>query len=174
MENIPHIKIGITGHQRLSEPLAWAWVESAIRQELENRKPSTTQLIGVSSLAIGADQLFARCVLETGGSLIAVIPFPDYIRTFETQENKECYESLKKCASEVIILPHDSDDQSAYLAAGKLVVETSDLLFAIWDGQPAKGKGGTGDAVEFALKNNKSVVHINPDSKTVLELSASS
>ena len=44
-------------------------------------------LIGVTSLAIGADQLFADAVLQLGGELEAVIPFAEYDRTFDNSSD---------------------------------------------------------------------------------------
>jgi len=140
------MKIGITGHQRISDPSTWPWVRNAIVEQLENAE----SLTGISSLAIGADQLFAQCVLEASGTLIAIIPFPDYERTFK-----------------------QSDEQQSYLDAGKLVIELCEVLLAVWDGKPAKGKGGTGDAVNFAISTGRLVVHINPDNCTIKELGRS-
>jgi hypothetical protein len=62
--------VGITGHQRLDDGEAWTWVANTIREELAKLAPP---IVGLTSLAIGADQLFARCVLETGGSIHAII-----------------------------------------------------------------------------------------------------
>jgi hypothetical protein len=32
----------------------------------------------------------------------------------------------------------------------------------VWNGKPAKGHGGTADIVDYALKCNKRIFHINP------------
>jgi len=163
------MKIGITGHQRISDPSTWPWVRNAIVEQLENAE----SLTGISSLAIGADQLFAQCVLEASGTLIAIIPFPDYERTFKQSDEKQKYINLKNQAAKVQILPDISDDQQSYLDAGKLVIELCEVLLAVWDGKPAKGKGGTGDAVNFAISTGRLVVHINPDNCTIKELGRS-
>src|ERR1051326_2213357 len=73
------VNIGITGHQRLDAPSKWEWVKREIERLLTQ---NTLPLVGVTSLAIGADQLFAKCVLELGGELMAIIPFVNYERTF--------------------------------------------------------------------------------------------
>ena len=42
-----------------------------------------------------------------------------------------------------------------------------DLIFAVWTGKPAKGKGGTADIVAYAIDKKIPVVHINPLERTV-------
>jgi len=36
-------------------------------------------------------------------------------------------------------------DEDAYMAAGRRVVDLSDVMIAVWNAKPAKGKGGTAD-----------------------------
>jgi hypothetical protein len=73
------MRIGITGHQQLADPEAWPWVAGVLRAELGKLAPP---LVGVTSLAVGADQLFAKLVLERGGEIHAVLPFSDIERSF--------------------------------------------------------------------------------------------
>lgn len=163
------MRVGITGHQRLADDAAWHWVWGALVQEIQ---PSH-ETVGISSLAIGADQLFAECVLKFGGSLIAVIPFPDYSRTFRSENERLRYEQLLGAAEQVITLPGERDEESSYLTAGELVVQESEMMVAVWDGLPAKGKGGTGDIVSFAVSLNRRVLHIEPIHKQIKEISKS-
>ena len=58
-------------------------------------------------------------------------------------------------------------DEDCYLAAGHRVVELSDLMLAVWDGSPAKGKGGTADVVAYAVRRGVPLFHINPASHVV-------
>lgn len=160
------MKIGITGHQRLPDQSLWPWVEERIQEQLLLAKP----LVGISSLAVGADQMFARLVLKRHEDLIAVIPSSTYAQSFQNDEERTRYEVLKKQAKEVRVLPDVEDVEESYLRAGHCVVDLCNVLLAVWDGQPAKGKGGTGDAVTYALNTNKRVVHINPIQRTVNEL----
>lgn len=160
------MKIGITGHQRLPDPADWIWVEKHIKAQLQAAEP----LVGISSLAIGADQLFARLVLENNGRLTAIIPSSTYAESFEGPEEKANYEALKKQAGEIRVLPDVEDAEESYLLAGHCVVDLCDTLLAVWNGQPAKGKGGTADAVDYALKMHKKVVHLNPTLKSVTQL----
>ena len=160
------MRIGITGHRRLQNPLDWEWVRLELNDLLAN---STTPLVGVTSLAIGADQLFATSVLQKEGTIEAVIPYPEYETSFE-EEDKAAYRDLIARASKVRILPNKASVEEAYLEAGKAVVDSSDLMVVVWDGKPAKGLGGTGDAVEYARQKGKKIIHLNPDLHAVIEL----
>lgn len=156
------MRVGITGHQRLDDPEAWRWVARAMRDELARMAPP---LVAVTSLAIGADQLLARLVLERGGTIHAVLPFANIERSF-SPEQVPAYRELAKQAT-VEVLETLGTDEDAYLAAGRRVVDQSDIVLAVWNGGPAKGKGGTADVVAYAIRRGVRIVHINPVSHTV-------
>ena len=119
-------------------------------------------LTGITSLATGADQVFAEVVLELKGDLEAVIPFPEYERTFTNEPDLARYRLLKAAAKRVEILPDSGTQDEAYLAAGRRVTDLSDLLVAVWDGQPARGLGGTAEVVDYGARMGKRVVQFNP------------
>nr|WP_202485069.1 hypothetical protein [Streptomyces sp. SID8359] len=104
----------------------------------------------LSSLAVGADQLFADLALARGAKLTAVIPSGDYEACFDTAADLARYRLLKSRAAQEIRLdfPHSTDE--AYYAAGAYIADHCDLLLAVWDGHPARGLGGTGDIVDYA------------------------
>lgn len=135
---------------------------AAVRAELAQMPPP---LVGVTSLAIGADQVFAVLVLELGGAIHAVIPFADIERSF-SPEDLPVYRDLIKHA-EVEILRTPGSDEDAYLAAGRRVVDQTDTIIAVWNGEPAKGKGGTADIVAYARERGVPLIHVNPDTRTI-------
>lgn len=156
------MKIGITGHQQLADIDVWIWVEKVISRELNTIQPP---LIGITSLAIGADQLFAKLVLRHGGSIHAVIPFAGVERTFSNEDIHSYRELLKLASVEVLTTP--GTDEDAFLAAGKRVVELSERMIAVWDGKPAKGKGGAGDIVVYTTALGVPLIHVDPIKRTV-------
>ena len=133
-----------------------------MRRELTALLGDADPLIGVTSLAIGADQLFAEIVLELKGDLEAVIPFPDYERTFGNEADLMRFRLLKAASKRIEILPDGATQDEAYLSAGRRVTDLSDLLVAVWDGQAARGLGGTADVVRYATRMGKRVVQLNP------------
>jgi hypothetical protein len=156
--------IGATGHQQLPQVGAWEWVRAEIEQILEEvRHP----LVGLSSLAVGADQIFAECVVRRGGSLEAIIPFAGYEDRFASGGGGNTYLKLLHQATRTVVLPRVGSDEESYYAAGRFIVDSSEIVIAVWDGRPAKGLGGTGDIARYALKTGKPVYHINPVTRHV-------
>jgi hypothetical protein len=152
------MRIGISGHQEIPEE-AIAFVRRGIAAILSKL---ADDVVGVSSLAAGADQLFASLILEHGGRLHIIIPSENYETTFSEPAALDKFRSLVNRAHIVERLPYHGPSEDAFLAAGHLVAENSDLLLAVWDGQPAKGKGGTADIVEFARNRGTDVKIIWP------------
>lgn len=140
-------RIGITGHSNLtseSVPL----IADAIRAELNEHRG--TNLIGVSCLARGADQLFAQVVLDTGGTLEVVLPASDYRDRKVKTDNAATFDALLGMASRVHVMPYAESNRDAYMAASEHVLATIDAMVAVWDGNPSGGHGGTGDVVNAA------------------------
>ncbi|MFF4031740.1 hypothetical protein ACFYZ2_18675 [Streptomyces sviceus] len=150
-------RIGITGHQGLPSAAA-THAKEKIREILAG---AVAPLIGYSSLAEGADQLFARELLAAGGSLHVVVPANDYETTF-SQANRSTYFGLLEQAAEVTRLPYAEPSEEAYDRAGQWVARHCEVLIAVWDGQPSRGLGGTADAVAHAMELNRTVRVIWP------------
>ncbi len=155
--------MGVTGHQKLPDPGLWTWVSKTLEKELDR---ISLPLVGVTCLAAGADQLGAECILRRNGELYVVLPFPDIERSF-SGDALHTYRHLLQKASTVEIVDDCPSDEEAYLAAGKRVVDLSDILIAVWDGMPAKGKGGTADVVAYARTRQVPVIHIDTQRRRV-------
>ncbi len=111
--------------------------------------------------------MFADEVLAHGGSLHVIIPFADYVSKFETPGDRDQYLRLMRRASKSEVLEHATTDEESYLNAGKRVVDTSDVLIAVWDGRPSRGLGGTADIVEYAVRKGVRIQHLNPLTQAV-------
>ena len=97
-----------------------------------------------------ADQLFATHVLAVGGVLEAIVPCDDYASSLTTDDGRARLGELQRAAGSIIRLPFPRPSAEAFLAAGQMLVNRCDHLFAIWDGLPARGLGGTADIVAYA------------------------
>ncbi|MGH8932009.1 MAG: hypothetical protein ACRDZO_15655 [Egibacteraceae bacterium] len=102
--------------------------------------------MGISCLADGA----ARAVLDLGGKLEVVVPAWQYRDSLDLPGEREAYDQLFAKAWHVVRLPFEESTEGSHLTAGQRIVDTSDLLIAVWDGQPARGPGGTADIVAYA------------------------
>ncbi len=136
------VRIGITGHSNLTD--------------------DTAELVGVTCLARGADQVFARVVLELGGSLEVVLPAADYRDRKVKPDNAAEFDGLIANAS-VHTMPFTESNRDAYMAASEHVLSIVDKLVAVWDGGPSGGHGGTADVVEAAGKRGLDVTVVWPE-----------
>lgn len=154
------MRVGVTGHQE-REGIDWQWTRDVLDKELRRL---TGPLEGWSSLAIGADQLFARTVLDLGGSIVTVVPGDWYETCFDGEGLLQYRELLDAGRSDTL---EGLEGEDAFLAAGFKVADSTDALLAIWDGKRAQGRGGTADVVDHALKRGGTVLHVNPIERTV-------
>lgn len=162
-ENLPSgaLAVAVTGHQDLGP--ARTWVSAFLLAAVQDYP--TIQ--GLSSLARGADQLFADAVLRTGQPLVVVIPCAGYKGTFESADARDEYARLLAAASERVTLPFPAPSEEAFWAAGRRLVDEADVVIAVWDGEPAGGLGGTADVVDYARSKGRGVLHANPTTQSV-------
>jgi hypothetical protein len=160
------MKAGITGHQNLGNPETVAWVMASLKNVVTQHNVHH----GFTALAVGADQLFAQILRDRNIPYTAVLPCREIEKTFKAPPDLENYRRLFEYAAEAETLDFIEPAEIAFFEAGKRVVDLSDLVIAVWNGQPAKGLGGTADAVKYALGQKKRVVHINPIIKLIEEI----
>ncbi len=158
------MRIGITGHQRLPHDGDWIWVKDEMNKIIKELPAKVT---GVTSLAAGADQLFADLILKNDGMIYIVVPFEGYEESFEKLEDRNRYHDMRGLGMKIEVLPKKTSDEESYLAAGQKVVELSNAMIAVWNGKPAAGLGGTADIVAYALHRNVHLWHINPQTREV-------
>ena len=141
-------RIGITGHRTFDAPTS-DLIGVALRRIVDAYQPH--DLVGVSSLAEGADTMFAQAVADRGGRLEVVVPAARY-RESLAASHRRTYDDLLARAAAVHRLAFIESDGPAYLAAGVRMLKMIDRLVAVWDGLPARGSGGTAEVVSGAWK----------------------
>ncbi|MBU3868146.1 hypothetical protein KN815_30055 [Streptomyces sp. 4503] len=139
------MRLGITGHRGLSAEVE-RLVRRALRDEVARRGPD---LVGVSCIADGPDAWFAELVLEAGGRLEVVVPAEQY-REGLPEEHHQTYDRLIEQAADIHRTGMVESDSQAHMAGSEILVGLVDELVAVWDGQPARGYGGTADVVAYA------------------------
>ena len=177
------VNVGVTGHRagaltaplvRTLRPVVFTVFrelrDATLRiQESEAAFCSDTEarLLLHTPLATGADQIAAICARSSGYFVRALLPFEpsEYRKDFANGEEVDGFDQALAAADEIVALPGDrSNLQGAYVQVGESLVHTADLLIAIWDGEQARGPGGTGHVVELALQSSVPVIHIDIDS----------
>ena len=165
------LRLGVTGHRDLRDEAkvvrAIERLFERVNDTLEPRVGAPITWTAVTALARGADQLFAQVVLERWrGRLEVVTPFPvsEYVKDFDVGRERLEFDRLLSRASDVKQLAGDleSGRAAAYLRAGEHVVDTCEIVVAIWDARPSVG-GGTGDVVAYAVRQERPVLWIDSD-----------
>jgi len=134
----------------------------------------------LSPLAEGADRAVARAVLDYPQSRLEVVlplELADYLDGFHTDESRHEFNTLLgQCRRPVSLRArriqddrHDPSDQAelrrdAFAHVGRYVVDHCDVLIAVWDGQPSRGRGGTAENVQYALEQMRPVIRVWGDS----------
>ncbi len=175
------LRLGVTGHRpnRLADA-ALPRLERQVAEVMEllegvaREVPSAyagvysgvppPRLRVISALAQGADTLVAEAALARGAELVAPLPFPlaDYERDFREEAARERLHRLAARASAVCELAGNrAREAEAYEAVGRLVARQCDVLLAIWDGEPAAGRGGTAMIVAYARQLGLPVVWLH-------------
>ncbi|TDC64879.1 hypothetical protein [Streptomyces hainanensis] len=156
------MRLGITGHRGLADKLG-NQVREAIRAELF--RYSQGELVGVSCIADGPDAWFARAVLDLGGRIEVVIPADAYRAGLPEWHHAE-YDALLTAAAKVHRTGLAESDSQAHMAGSEILVGLVDRLVAVWDGQPARGYGGTADVVAYAHRTGVPVRVLWPEGAT--------
>jgi hypothetical protein len=137
-------RIGVTGHVRLAEgtaELVYAGLTATLAAHGDG------PLHGVTCLADGADQLFARAVAALGGTYEVVLPSTDY-RT--VVGDRKAFDDLLGKAVRVDYLPFAVSGPAAYFAASEELLRRVDHLVAVWDGAPSDVVSSTANVVRTA------------------------
>jgi hypothetical protein len=170
--------VGVTGHRELAAR-AQAALSSTIGGLLTDLASVTRALHGenvgvfapdeaafylLSGLAIGTDQMAAGLGLAGGYALRAVLPFaPAVYRKDFRGRDARVFDALLAQSQAWSLPPQDGPRETAYACGGESTVAQSDLLVAVWDGEPARGRGGTADVIEYAVRRGVPVIWIPAD-----------
>ncbi len=150
-------RVAITGHRGLTHDTA-RWVTHRLQNALANEP---APLVGLTCLADGSDQIFAQIVIDRGGSIESFIPAKRFPETL-SDESRATYESLRNRSKIVHVLDYDVPEPASYMEASRRMLDNADILFAVWDGEPARGFGGTADVAEYARQRGIPVEIIWP------------
>jgi hypothetical protein len=172
-------RVGVVGHrpdrlqsadlQQLAAQLRS--VLGAIRSEVSrlgrSRRrrvaPASPVLQAISPLAEGVDRLFAEVAIGLGYELQCPMPFPqaeferDFLPPCSLEpDSLERFRSLLAQAERETALARlemngdRARASDAYAACGRIVVDQSDVLVVVWDGERRRRRGGTEETIDAA------------------------
>ena len=165
----PALAIGFTGHRTLSDE---AMCRTAIRKALSDWKAMAPGVVyGVSSTAAGGDLLFAETCIDLGLPVRIFLPSPkeQFRNDFDDSTWERAERVLAKALS-VDVMGVSEGAAQRYYECGIETIQQSQLLVALWDGNRARGMGGTADMVYFAADQGRPVVWINSATGAVQNL----
>ena len=158
--------IGFSGHRALVDETR---CRAAIKEFLQRQKASTAGLVyGVSSVAAGADLLFAESCLELSLPLCVLLPLP--IEEFRNDLDENTWGRAQRIlarAASVEVASGNQPRDACYYECGIETVQRSRLILAVWNGEPAQGLGGTEDVVTFARGIGRPVVWLHSETGEV-------
>jgi hypothetical protein len=155
-----------------------------VKAEISNYAASTSSkalysetpyiLRAISPLAEGTDRIFADQAIDLGYELLCPMPFTqeEFEKDFLPPEALEPdsldrFRGLLKRAGEgagVTAFELDGDRSAApnaYALGGRVVLNQSDLLIVVWDGQNRAGDGSTVDTAQEAIRFRVPVLWID-------------
>jgi len=154
-------RLGIVGHRYLKDDETSAFVAQQSLVILRQMQSQHTEVVALSAIAEGADTLFAEAAVRLDVPLEIIRPFSDYAADFRTASSRSRYEKLRVTARNETKLPYEQRSDTAYKAAMNWIVDQSELVVVAWDGLPAIGSGGTGDAVRQLTLRKRPWVHLD-------------
>ncbi|MBN2878288.1 MAG: hypothetical protein JXN65_01540 [Clostridia bacterium] len=153
------VNIALTGHRDLLEsdiPLYKNKIK-LILADIRAKYPNS-EIQFLCGMAEGADTLGAQAALETGCSLVAVLPMAEdeYIKTFtDYEKNAAEFKALLSKAKKIIDLSQvikNNDETDPYVRLGVYLAEHSQRIIALWNGIYNGKPGGTSSVIKFALE----------------------
>jgi hypothetical protein len=178
-------RIGIVGHRpnrlkhadhdllckRLSEQI------TIVQQEVSSNYSKHKALYSdeppviraISPLAEGVDRMFAKEAISANCELVVVLPFPqaefenDFQPPSALEENSlgQFRELLGKASTVFQLDGFRGDSSRAYHHAGTVVLNQSDLLIVVWDGERKNQRGGTEETFDDAVERGVPVIWID-------------
>ena len=161
-------RLAITGHRphklggfSPTNPML-SQLEQHLRVTLEAIRARGHAVVGLTGMAQGIDQAFARACQSLGIPFHAFIPFEGQERLWPT-EAQAAYTTLRRAAAQEIVVvpsahtPHDV--RQAFLLRNSRLVDDCDAAIAVWDGT----RSGTADAVEKLRRAGKPLLILHPN-----------
>jgi SMODS and SLOG-associating 2TM effector domain 1 len=171
------VRIGVTGHRDLEPDRKFEEVPALVRKLLPESDATPLRLCVVSALAEGADRLIVEAVFDHEAKrgeearLEVVLPFEKerYIelQAFSATAEAE-FEAWLMRSTSIIELGGQwgpTGREASYAAAGQHVVNRCDVLVALWDGKPSRGRGGTAETLLYAAELGKPCIWIPSEGK---------
>ena len=124
----------------------------------------------ISGVACGFDTWVAEEILQRQKenkkiTLECVIPFPGQADSWEKADQKRRYNILT--AADKAVITSEQYNRGCFFTRNRYMVDKADVVVCAFNGK----SGGTAYTVDYALKQNKIVIQIDPETSEVSMLS---
>lgn len=140
------------------------WVRSAMHVILE-RLQAREEIIAITGMAIGADQMFCEVALDIGLPVWAAVPFEGQGSQWPDPVQRHYRDLLAQC-SEVHHVSGPGYTAHKMRLRNRWMVERADYALAVWDGS----SGGTGHTVGLLRTHQVPTIHLDPARRVVSKL----
>lgn len=163
------MKIAITGHRPnklgndydLTSDLIQN-IEHEIVKNLLKLCPKDTEFkdyfIFITGMALGIDTLFAKMAIDMNIPFIAAIPFHGQQLKWSKNSIQIYADIISNIFCDVKVVSNGTYAPYKMQIRNQWMVDNCDILIAVWDGS----SGGTKNCVEYAKKQGKEIIFINP------------
>ena len=142
--------VGFAGHREVADPIT---AKAAICRELDLITTTVHgQVVGIASAAAGADLLFLDACKEAGIRTVVLLPFTKE-RFAQDFDDPEEWRHACRCMDDawwLEVSPGGETAPAAYHVVAREILEIADRMLFLWDGQSARGLGGTAESVKEA------------------------
>ena len=130
----------------------------------------------LTSLAAGADLELADVASDLQIPLHVILPTPaqDFHKDFEGDDASWSrvtkyidMTTAGQLGSTIRVSQGSSERPDCYHETNIQILQSCDLLLAVWDGQPENGIGGTAEAIAYARRASMPLIMVNPVNRDV-------
>jgi len=147
-------------------------LKSAVTEQIKTLYSKGVRVFYVGC-SVGVDTWAAEIIIDlkqqtdfSDMELFCAIPFSDHTEKFTAGQKKRYDNILNKCSHKEIISRHYSP--VAYKRLNYFLVDKSEYLIAVYD-QDKSERHGLGQMVNYAIKNNREIIYIHPDTAIIGE-----
>jgi hypothetical protein len=170
-----YLRVGISGHRNITRTYPGLddvarYVRDVITtaQDAIAAESAPVCVRVVSALAEGTDRILIPAIMPADGQpqgtgyLEAILPLDqaEYCTDFGSAASKQEFSDLLAGAVVREVVPAAASRELAYQSAGRAVVDRSDVMVFVWNGEPKRGLGGTAEIFEYARERNKRIFWI--------------
>jgi hypothetical protein len=183
------VRVGVTGHKfkDMGLHIPSSLLLGKIRETLEKIREATDELHGqckglyskenpklriISPMGGGAELIVTHAATKQSFVLQCILPveYDEYKKKFLDKGSRALFDELWGTESVKVELDGSSGDKSAAReGVGQAILRQSDVLIAVWNGEPGE-KGGPGAVVMEALSRSIPIIwiHSHPDHEICL------